>query len=94
VTLGFPELQDVQLKATDPQLVRRVFDRDVVSAVDSCKRLMESGDAFFRIWLGAPNLRIQLVTIVEDENRRLEVLKHLVDLGTAIARKYQRAAVQ
>jgi hypothetical protein len=92
VPLAHPELQNVDVKAEDLELAHRLFDRGVVAALRSCVETIKSSDSFIRIWLGAPNLRLHLASSVEDDEARLEACKRVVELGTALASSYQRAA--
>jgi hypothetical protein len=89
VSFASPELDDVVVKARDPQLARQILDGRVVSALAGCKPLLEGTYSGFRIWLGASNLRLQFRTLCGQ--RKLEVFQRVVDLGVAIAHSYRRA---
>jgi hypothetical protein len=88
VPVGRPELDEVVVKARDPELARRLLDGAVVSALDQCRPLLAGTYSRFRIWLGAPNLRLQVTTVCGQ--RKLEVFQRAVDLGVAVARSYER----
>jgi len=89
VSFEQPELKDVRIKARDPQMAQRLIDPSVVRAFDRCRQLLSGTCCELRIWIGASNLRLHLVTF--SNNRELEVFQSAVDLGVALARSYQRA---
>jgi len=83
------DLWDVEIKAAEPDRVRQWFDRRVIAALHALKALVTGSESSFRIWLGAPNLRIQVHTVVADEERRPEIMKAVVELGAAVARRHR-----
>jgi hypothetical protein len=92
VPIARDERRHLDVKAANEQLARSLFDAGVFAALDRCMRDVNTADAYFRIWVGAPNLRMQLATLTDDDaQRRLEAMKHVVALGTALARAAHRA---
>jgi hypothetical protein len=86
-----PPSHDVVVKAQDPDVARKVFDASALAALAECHAHVNSAGAHLRVWLGAPNLRIHLVTLIEDDvERRFEAMRHVVALGAAIASGFRR----
>jgi len=66
----------------------------VIGALERAKFLVNDHAASLRIWVGAPNLRIHLASVIDDDRQddRPVVLQKVVDLGVALARSYQSAS--
>ena len=89
VMLDCPDLGEVEVKAQHSEFAKQIFSRGVASALISCKEVIKSFDSFFRIWLGAPNLRIHLASHVADDDARIEVCRRVVNLGVALTARYR-----
>jgi len=94
LTVSDTRLRDLQIKTTEPELVSRVLTDRVIGALERAKFLVNDHAASLRIWVGAPNLRIHLASVIDDDRQddRPVVLQKVVDLGVALARSYQSAS--
>ena len=94
LTVSDRRLRDLQIKTTEPELMTRVLTDRVVAALEGAKFLVNDHAASLRIWVGAPNLRIELASVIDDDRQddRPVVLQKVVDLGVALASSYQSAS--
>lgn len=94
VSLDDPRLEDVEIKAADATVGCRVLSQRVLDALAACKAVVNDSNAFLRVWLGAPNLRISVGSVIADEDERTAALENVVELGIAIADAWRSPARQ
>lgn len=88
VALHDHRVRDVQIRMTDPEMASHLCSERVIAALEQVKPLVNDSEAFLRIWLGAPDLRINLASVIDDEAIRPMVFERLTELGVAIAVSY------
>jgi hypothetical protein len=88
IRLDRRDVRDVQVKARDASFARLFVDDGVVPALRACLSRVRTPDSSLRIWVGAPNLRISLLTPIGGRTDWSDVLAEVAALGVGIAEAF------